>query len=193
MSNTDDNLEAQYDTVIAYIRGYLEYVFTIIDRSGLRKTGAGRSRLKLSIDPFNLPAKLQTAAASTATAEEKSLEYYQVMISRDQASEFSKDLLVRFPAVNFDRLLRFNALKQPDISMFDSSHLSGLAFGMIGGLFQFMPRLLIEYPVLDVIGLVCYVIAMTIIYPRWTRHGIERKQHQHERYILSFTSIVQTI
>jgi hypothetical protein len=186
-----DNLETQYDEVIGYIRGYLEYVLTIIDRSGLKKTSAGKARLKLTIDPFNLPAKLQDQVPKVATEEEKQHEYYQAMISRDQASKFSVEMLEKFPRVRFDLLSKFNTLKQPDISMFDSSHLTGIAFAMVGGLFQFMPRLLFEYPVLDLIGFLCYITAMVIIYPRWTRHGIERKQHQYEKYILTFAALVQ--
>lgn len=191
MATSEGNLEARYESVLAYIRGYFEYVYAVIDRSGLKKTGVGRSRLKMTVDPFNLPDALQAAVAKVATEEEKSHGYYEIMVSRDQAAAFSEDLMKKFPDQNFDQLVRFNTLKQPDISMFDSSHLAGLAFGLMGGVFQFMPRILIEYPVLDLVGLGFYVVAMSIIYPRWTKHGLDRKQHQNERYILSFTSIVQ--
>ncbi|MEP7273362.1 MAG: hypothetical protein ABI882_17820 [Acidobacteriota bacterium] len=191
MATTEATLEAQYDAVVKYIRGYLEYVLSVIDRSALKRTGAGRTRLKLNIDPFNLPDSVQAAVAKVATPEEKSHEFYDAMVSRDQAAAFSVDLIKRFPGVKFDQLVRFSALKQPNISMFDSSHLSGLAFGLMGGVFQFMPRLLIEYPLLDIVGLGFYLAAMAIIYPRWTRHGIERKEHLHEKYILTYTSIVQ--
>ena len=187
----EGNLESQYEEVIEYIRGYLDYVLTIIDRSGLKRTSAGKARLKLTVDPFNLPAPVQAALPGIATEQEKNLPYYQAMISRDQASAFGAQLLERFPNVHFDVLSKFNQLKQPDISMFDSSHLTGIAFAMMGGLFQFAPRLLMEYPILDIIGLVFYIVAMIIIYPRWTKHGIERKQHQYETYILTFTSLVQ--
>lgn len=188
---TAANLQLQYEEVVGYIREYFTFVFNIVDRSGIKHTAIGKSRLKMSINPFHLTPEIQAAAQKFATEQEKSHAFYAAMVSQDQAGMFSNALKKRFPEVNFDQITRFNALKAPTVSIFDVGHMGGLAFGLIGGVFQFLPRLLLEHPMLDVIAFGCYVGAVLTLYPKYAKHSIAKKQHQYETYILSYAAIME--
>lgn len=188
----DDSLQSQSQRVIDYILRYMDFVYGLIERSGIKRTALGRAMLEQAVDPLAPTERIRAAAGGAATEEEKKHEYFAILMSQNAVDRFSAELLKQFPDVDFNKLARLNAITTPVFSHLDLHNLSGMAFMIMGGMMQFVPRLLDRSLRFDAVAFLFYITGVLIIYPRWAKHGLKRKIHQRAMYVLEYTAIVSS-
>jgi hypothetical protein len=198
MDSKSNNLERQYQEVIAYIETYVAFVEGIAVRVKQSKPKNLSAWQRLTLDPLKLPDSVIAAIPAFATDDEKQHVFYQVILSDDPTDRLSEALRTEFAQLEFAKVKRLHDLNQPKAGgPSNMSNLVGLVLAIVGGILRSISpspgaepsqHTLLERITFWVIvaGLVYLLI---VLVPKWFRHARRKEAHNFADYVLTYTYI----